>query len=65
MPAKGGGAAGDPYVPPARGAWETATPAEAGFDPAKLWEAIAYARAQRSSGLVILHRGRVVVDVNG
>lgn len=33
------------YVPP-RGAWQAITPAEAGFDPARLAEAVAWARAQ-------------------
>jgi len=33
------------YVPP-RGAWEEIAPAEAGFDPARLAEAVAWARAQ-------------------
>ncbi len=55
-------AAETPYVPQVQGSWETTSPADAGFDAAKLDEAVAYARAQRSSSFVVLHRGRVVVD---
>ena len=38
-----------PYVPPPHGAaWETADPARAGFDPARLAEAVAFARAHET-----------------
>lgn len=39
-----GGAAAEPYVPPAD-AWATRTPAEMGMDPARLEAAVEYARA--------------------
>src|SRR5437016_4161924 len=39
---------GGPYVPPAGDGWERRTPSEAGFDPGRLDEAIAYALAHES-----------------
>jgi CubicO group peptidase (beta-lactamase class C family) len=53
-------AASSLYFPPATGKWETVTPAKAGWDAKALDAAIAYAGEQRSSGIVVLHQGRIV-----
>jgi CubicO group peptidase (beta-lactamase class C family) len=50
------------YFPPARGEWETVEPATIGWDAAKLKEALAYAGKQKSSGVVILYRGRILAE---
>ena len=52
------------YFPPpgSTADWQTIDPAEAGFDPAKLDAVLEYARQQKSSGLAILYRGRIVVE---
>ena len=44
------------YFPPpaAVGEWQTIAPADAGYDRAKLDEALDYARQQRSSGVVVV-----------
>ena len=55
-------AASSLYFPPANGKWETVTPAQAGWDAKALDAALAYAGEQRSSGVVVLHRGRILAE---
>jgi len=56
-------AAGNYFPPPgSRAEWQRIDPAEARFDRAKLDEVLDHARQQRSSGLVILYRGRIVAE---
>lgn len=50
------------YVPPSRGAWQTTTPAQAGFDAQKLEAALDFAFEHDTSDLVILHGGRIVAE---
>lgn len=50
------------YFPPQNGAWETITPASVGWNKAKLEAALEYAGAQKSSGVVILHRGKILAE---
>ncbi len=50
------------YFPPAGGTWETVTPAAAGWDPARLEAALALAADRASTGVVILHRGRIMAE---
>ncbi|MDG2305510.1 MAG: serine hydrolase [Candidatus Binatia bacterium] len=52
------------YVPsdPAGGEWARTTPAEAGLDEAVIESALEFAGARRSSGVVILHDGRIVAE---
>jgi CubicO group peptidase (beta-lactamase class C family) len=50
------------YFPPINGKWKTVTPAQAGWDAEALDAAIAYAGEQRSTGVVVLHRGRVLAE---
>lgn len=50
------------YFPPASGAWETVAPAAAGWDPARLEAALALAGDRSSTGVVILHRGRIMAE---
>jgi len=55
---------GSLYFPPVDGEWEVVSPAEAGFDRAKLDAVLDFARRQRSSGVVILYRGRILAEGN-
>ena len=55
-------AASSLYFPPATGKWETVTPAQAGWDAKALDAALTYAGEQRSSGVVIVHRGRILAE---
>ena len=50
------------YFPPAEGAWEKVNPAKVGWDLAKLKETLAYAGENKSSGVVILYRGRILAE---
>ena len=50
------------YFPPDGGTWETVTPAAAGWDPARLDAALALAADRASTGVVILHRGRIMAE---
>jgi CubicO group peptidase (beta-lactamase class C family) len=50
------------YFPPADGMWETVTPKAVGLDGAKLQKALDYAGRNQSSGVVILHRGRILAE---
>ena len=50
------------YFPPVDGAWETINPKAAGWDADRLEEALAYAGESKSSGVVILHKGRILAE---
>jgi CubicO group peptidase (beta-lactamase class C family) len=50
------------YFPPTDGAWETVEPAASGWDAKALDAALTYAGEQRSSGVVVLHRGRILAE---
>ena len=50
------------YFPPANGKWETLDPAKIGWNAAKLKAALAYAGKNKSSGMVILYRGRILAE---
>ncbi|MFP6901184.1 MAG: serine hydrolase, partial [Opitutales bacterium] len=50
------------YFPPADGPWEKVAPAKVGWNLAKLQEALAYVGKNKSSGVVILHRGRILAE---
>lgn len=50
------------YFPPAQGEWLRVSPVDAGWDPAKLAAALTYAGQKRASGVVILHRGRILAE---
>ncbi|MFP8872233.1 MAG: serine hydrolase [Myxococcota bacterium] len=50
------------YFPPAEGPWQTIAPGKIGWDAAKLKEALEYAGNNKSSGVVILYRGRIVAE---
>jgi CubicO group peptidase (beta-lactamase class C family) len=61
-PGREGGGAAALYFPPADGPWETVAPESVGWDAGGLDAAVAYAGAQRSSGMVVLHRGRILAE---
>lgn len=50
------------YFPPLDGIWETIDPASAGWDPAKLEALVKAVGEQRSSGLLILLKGKILVE---
>jgi len=50
------------YFPPSDGEWETISPADAGFDAEGLEAAAVYAESVHSSGLVVLLRGRILLE---
>ena len=50
------------YFPPAKGQWEKIDPAKIGWNPAKLQEALDYAGKNKSSGVIILYRGRILAE---
>ncbi|MDE0735874.1 MAG: serine hydrolase, partial [Pirellulaceae bacterium] len=50
------------YFPPVTGAWEQVDPAQAGWNVDRLKDAIKYAGEQKSSGVVILYRGRILLE---
>ena len=50
------------YFPPVTGDWETVDAAEVGWDTAGLDAVLAYAREQRSSGLVVALEGRILAE---
>ena len=60
--AESAGEADSLYFPPPEGDWEAIAPAAAGWDSAALERALDYARERRSSGVVILHRGRIMAE---
>ena len=59
-----GSQAADPgfYFPPNAPSWEQASPEQAGFIPKKLETALAYAGSNKSSGVVMLWKGRIVAE---
>ena len=57
-------AAGPLYFPPERGDWERAEPSSAGWDAAKLEAALDFAKARRSSGVVVLLDGKILTERN-
>ncbi len=50
------------YFPPVKGIWETVSLEESGWNVTKLNSAMNYAGEQNSSGVVILYRGRILVE---
>ena len=50
------------YFPPVDETWETVDPAEAGWDTERLDAALALAGERSSTGVVILHRGRILAE---
>jgi outer membrane protein assembly factor BamB len=50
------------YFPPEQGSWETVQPGKVGWDAAKLKKVLDYAGANQSSGVVILHKGRIIAE---
>ena len=56
--------ASGPYWP-GDGIWATATPAEAGFDPAALSAAVSHALADQSLSVLVLRGGRIVAEAYG
>ena len=50
------------YFPPVTGAWEHVDPISVGWERDRLQDVLSYARDQRSSGLVILHEGRILAE---
>ena len=50
------------YFPPAGGVWESVDPAAIGWNVGGLEAALQYAGEQRSSGVVVLHQGRIVAE---
>ena len=50
------------YFPPAGGPWETVDPAAVGWDAERLEATLAIAADRDSTGVVILHRGRILAE---
>jgi CubicO group peptidase (beta-lactamase class C family) len=50
------------YFPPAQGEWETVEAADVGWDSASIQKALDLAGAQQSTGVVILHRGKIMAE---
>ena len=50
------------YFPPAKGEWERIEPTQAGWDTAKLKQALDYAERQKSSAIVILAGGKLITE---
>ena len=50
------------YFPPKDGDWETQDPAEVGWDKEKIQAALDYAGENQSSGVVILHQGKILAE---
>jgi CubicO group peptidase (beta-lactamase class C family) len=50
------------YFPPAHGQWEIVKPEQVGWDGALLQKALDYAAENQSSGVVILHKGRILAE---
>lgn len=51
------------YFPPVAGDdWQTVTPEEAGWDAARLEEALDFAGGLNSTAVVVLHRGRILAE---
>lgn len=52
----------DLYFPPAGDDWEQVEPASVGWDPQQVDRALAFAAARDSTGVAILHGGRIVAE---
>ena len=50
------------YFPEKQGEWERIDPAQVGWDKAKLDAALSFAGGQKSSGVVVLFRGRILAE---
>ena len=50
------------YFPPAEEEWKTVVPSDVGWDQARIQKALDYAGAQQSTGVVILHRGKLIAE---
>ena len=50
------------YFPPNQGPWQTVKPADVGWDQTKLQMVLDYAGQHRSSGVVILHGGKILAE---
>ena len=50
------------YFPPVDGPWETVDPSEAGWDAERIDAALTLAGERSSTGVVILHRGRILAE---
>jgi len=50
------------YFPPTGGQWERVSPEDVGWNTEALEEALAFAGDHNSSGVVILHRGRILAE---
>jgi CubicO group peptidase (beta-lactamase class C family) len=50
------------YFPPSDGPWERVAPEELGWDVAALERTLEFAENHNSSGVVILHRGRILAE---
>ena len=50
------------YFPPTKGEWEKIDPAKSGWDPVKLQDALDFAGENKSSGVVLLDRGRILTE---
>jgi len=50
------------YFPPEHGDWETVPPGQVGWDRAKLQKALDCAKENHSTGVVILHKGRILAE---
>jgi CubicO group peptidase (beta-lactamase class C family) len=50
------------YFPPDQGAWATVPPASVGWDAGILQQALDYAGKNQSSGVVILHKGKILAE---
>ncbi|MCI0422224.1 MAG: hypothetical protein L0312_23850 [Acidobacteria bacterium] len=56
------GAVAKLYFPPAKGEWKKVDAASLGWDAKNLEAAFDFAKKERSTGLVILHQGRLVAE---
>lgn len=50
------------YFPPRQGRWERIEPAKAGWNAAKLEGVLEFAGKHKSSGIVVLYRGRILAE---
>jgi CubicO group peptidase (beta-lactamase class C family) len=50
------------YFPPTMGDWQRVAPAAVGWNAMKLDAALNYAGERRASGVVVLHRGRIMAE---
>ncbi len=56
--------AGELYFPDSNASWQHVEPAEVGYDAEGLGRVVDYARAQKSSALVVLHAGRILLEAH-